>query len=73
VHKKTVVACVITPEGREIRTFGTMTAELLELSDWLLEPGAAAARERVDAQFEAGVDEASVRTRAITLVIIAET
>src|SRR5713226_1847124 len=37
VHKKTVVACVITPEGREIRTFGTMTAELLQLADWLLE------------------------------------
>src|SRR6266540_238311 len=25
VHKKSVVACVITPEGQEIRTFGTMT------------------------------------------------
>jgi transposase len=37
VHKKTVVACVITPEGRETRTFGTVTAELLRLADWLLE------------------------------------
>src|SRR5262245_31442291 len=36
VHKKTVVACVVTPEGHEIRTFGTMTAELLTLADWLL-------------------------------------
>lgn len=41
VHKKTVVACVITPapEGgwqRETRTFSTMTADLLALSDWLL-------------------------------------
>jgi transposase len=37
VHKKTVVACVITPEGRQIRTFSAMTQGLLELSDWLQE------------------------------------
>jgi len=36
VHKRTVTACVITPEGRETRTFKTMTAELLELADWLV-------------------------------------
>src|SRR5437879_2850309 len=40
VHKQTVVACLIAPgSGRqahnEIRTFGTMTADLLELADWL--------------------------------------
>jgi transposase len=40
VHKKTVVACIrrVGPDGhvnREVRTFGTMTAELLALSDWL--------------------------------------
>ena len=35
VHKKSVVACVITPQGREIRTFRSMTKELLELADWL--------------------------------------
>jgi transposase len=40
VHKKLVVACRITP-GRggsrlkEIRSFGTMTADLLALGDWL--------------------------------------
>lgn len=39
VHKKTVVACVRTPAGHETRTFGTMTAELLELSDWLVTQG----------------------------------
>jgi transposase len=39
VHKKTVVACVVTPEGQEIRTFGTMTAELLTLADWRLISG----------------------------------
>ena len=37
VHKKTVVACVITPEGQETRTFGTVTRELLALADWLAE------------------------------------
>src|SRR5712692_10629306 len=35
VHKKTVVACVLTPEGQGTRTFGTMTAELLQLLAWL--------------------------------------
>lgn len=35
VHKKTVVACVLTPEGQETRTFGTMTKDLLALADWL--------------------------------------
>jgi transposase len=42
VHKKTVVAAVRVPDpkksnGRVItRTFNTMTADLLALSDWLL-------------------------------------
>jgi transposase len=40
VHKKTVVACCITPGPKgekriEVRTFGTMTVDLLALSDWL--------------------------------------
>lgn len=35
VHKKSVVACVITPEGQELRSFSTMTRELLALADWL--------------------------------------
>jgi transposase len=39
VHKKEVVACVITPEGKEIRTFSTMTNDLLKLADWLSERG----------------------------------
>jgi transposase len=42
VHKQTVVACVVVPgTGKQprkaIRTFGTMTDELLQLSDWLSE------------------------------------
>ena len=39
VHKKSVVACVITPEGRETRRFGTTTSRLLELGDWLQAQG----------------------------------
>src|SRR6266849_4208141 len=34
VHKRTVVACVITPEHKEVRTFGTMTRELMGMADW---------------------------------------
>lgn len=39
VHKKQVVACVITPETKKTRTFGTMTNDLLEMCDWLTEQG----------------------------------
>jgi transposase len=39
VHKQTVVACVLTPRSREIRTFGTMTEDLLALVRWLQEAG----------------------------------
>jgi transposase len=40
VHKKTVVACVLVTDAegvvqRQVRSFGTMTADLLALSDWL--------------------------------------
>ena len=35
VHKKSVVACVMTPEGHKTRTFGTTTRQLVALSDWL--------------------------------------
>jgi hypothetical protein len=35
VRKKSVAACVITPQGRISRTFRSMTKELLELADWL--------------------------------------
>jgi len=39
VHKKNVVACVITPEGKEIRTFSTMTDDLISMVDWLKDKG----------------------------------
>jgi transposase len=37
VHKRTVVACVLTAQARETRTFGTNTTDLLALGDWLQE------------------------------------
>ena len=37
IHKQNVVACLIVPGHKEIRTFGTMTADLLRLADWLTE------------------------------------
>jgi transposase len=48
VHKRTVVACLITPGPngkpgtpwvKEIRTFSTLTADLLRLADWLTAAG----------------------------------
>jgi len=39
VHKKMLVACIITPEGQDTRTFSTMTKDLLELASWLAEHG----------------------------------
>src|SRR3954447_22641158 len=44
IHKKTVVACLrrIGPTGevqQDVLTFGTMTAELLALADWLAQAG----------------------------------
>lgn len=44
VHKKTVVAAVIVPDSegqvqKESRRFGTMTSDLLQLSDWLSSMG----------------------------------
>lgn len=35
VHKKIIVACIITSEKKEIRTFGTLTEELMKLVDWI--------------------------------------
>jgi transposase len=44
VHHKTIVACVrqVEPQGRiseQVETFGTMTRDLLRLSDWLTAHG----------------------------------
>jgi transposase len=44
VHKKMIVACLRRADeagkvGKQVRTFGTTTSELLSLSDWLVEAG----------------------------------
>ena len=44
VHQKTIVACVrlSQPQGgivEQVRTFGTMTGDLLDMSDWLEKAG----------------------------------
>lgn len=35
MHKKSVTACVLTPKGKEIRTFGTMSDDLIQMADWI--------------------------------------
>ena len=37
IGKKKTVVCIHTPKHQEIRTFGMMTHELLEMADWLSE------------------------------------
>jgi transposase len=44
IHKKVVVACLVTPGAdgqprKEVRSFGAMTADLLQLADWLAAAG----------------------------------
>ena len=67
VHKKTVVACCMTPgpqDGKliETRTFGTMTADLLALADWLDAEGVTAL---------AGARGAEVLTRRLDWALLA--
>src|SRR5258708_13894713 len=35
VHKSSVVACALLPEGKQLRTFGTLTWQLEQLAEWL--------------------------------------
>lgn len=35
VHKDNITACIMTPEGKEVRTFSTKTVFLLKLVDWI--------------------------------------
>jgi len=39
VHKKSVVACAITPGGKEIKTFNTMTDDLIAMTEWIKSKG----------------------------------
>ena len=62
VHKQTVVACRLVggaagPLQSDTRSFGTTTAELLRLSDWLSEGGVT----------HVGMESTGVYTPPITL------
>ena len=37
VHKDSITACIITPEGKEVQTFSTKTVFLLQLVDWIID------------------------------------
>jgi transposase len=37
VHKDSITACILTPEGKEIQSFSTKTLFLLKLLDWIKE------------------------------------
>ena len=37
VHKKMIVACFRDGRKKELREFGTLTSELRQLTEWLLE------------------------------------
>lgn len=39
MHKKSITACVITPEGKELKTFSTMTDDLVALVQWIKSKG----------------------------------
>ncbi|BBH20586.1 IS110 family transposase [Paenibacillus baekrokdamisoli] len=39
VHKDSITACTMTPEGKEIQTFSTKTVFLLQLIDWIKKHG----------------------------------
>jgi Transposase len=73
VHKRTVVACVLVtaPDGRvtkAVRTFTTMTAGLLALSDWLHEQAVAQIAVESTGVFWRPVFNILEDGRAVTLV-----
>jgi transposase len=39
VHKDSITACIMTPEGKEIQSFSTKTVFLLKLIDWIKQHG----------------------------------
>jgi len=39
IHKDSITACIMTPEGKVIQTFSTKTVFLLQLIDWIKEHG----------------------------------
>jgi len=39
IHKKQITACLLKGRKKEIRTFGTMTGDLLEMAEWIKSNG----------------------------------
>ena len=39
VHKNSITACSITTKGKELKTFGSMTPDLLDLAEWITNKG----------------------------------
>jgi len=35
VHKSSVMACAMVPEGKQLRAFGTTSPQLQQLANWL--------------------------------------
>src|SRR4051812_26147856 len=62
VHKKSISACLLTPDNQggtqqQVRRFGTMTRDLLELSDWAgVQPGHTRSHGEHRRVWEAGVE-----------------
>lgn len=56
IIKKNVVACTLTPEGKKIHTFSTMTDDLIPLVDWLKAKGCVGRRTAEQNLAEAGTD-----------------
>ena len=73
VHKRSVMACAITPEGWETRRFGAATGQLPELADWLAASGVSQAATESDRVYWKPVDnllEDEFTVRAVNAVRI---
>lgn len=70
VHKRSVTACSLTPEGKAIRTFGTMTEDLLELADWLQDQGCTHVAMESTGSFWKPIYNVLEATGAFTLLVV---
>ncbi len=75
VHKKTVVACVLRSAAKgvidqEVRTFGTMTADLEALREWLVECGCTHVAMEATGVYWKPVYNILEQSEALTLLVI---
>ncbi|CAB3395099.1 transposase (fragment) [Kyrpidia spormannii] len=70
VHKRSVTACALTPEGKAVRTFGTMTEDLLELADWLKGQGCTHVAMESTGSFWKPIYNVLEATEAFTLLVV---